>query len=57
LKRKDRGLEETLEQHGLVGGKVRSVSDIVNDVLDEHGISRVKRKKALDLIRDEEEEE
>lgn len=53
-RRKDRGFEETLEQHGLYGSKIRSV----DDAIDEYGLVRlVKRKKVKREREDEEEEE
>jgi len=57
MKRKERGFEETLEQHGLYGKSVRGVDDVINDVLTEHGLVKlVKRKKAY-RPEDEEEED
>lgn len=55
-KRKSRGFEETLEQHGLYGSKLRDVSDDV----DEYGLVRLVKRKERDKrlrIMDEEEEE
>lgn len=54
MKRHKRGFEETLEQHGLYGSKLRDV----DDGLDEYGLVRlVKRKPKPRFEEDEEEEE
>ena len=57
MKRKDRGFEETLEQHGLYGKSVRSMDDAVNDVMDQYGLVKLVKRKKSYRLEDEEEEE
>lgn len=57
MKRKERGFEETLEQHGLYGKSVRGVDDIANDVMDQYGLVKLVKRKKPYRLEDEEEEE